>query len=240
MTLLLTACVNPGNMPGNILTDNVERETQYINALKFYLEKTKFKVVFVENTLCDFSNKFSDYIQEGRLEYITFQGNDYNRNLGKSYGEGQIIKYAFETSKFLNEAERIMKITGRLQLANIKQIAKIGGGKTVFSNLIITDSETTSLSYVFIATRKFFKQYFVPDVESMNDSINYYFEKYLYDKIKDWVKDGNSHSFFKYPLKVIGNGGTDGRAYYNASRLDNLRTLIRYYRRRNFVKNNIK
>lgn len=36
LTLLLTACVNPGNMPNNQLTNVTERESQYVNALKFY------------------------------------------------------------------------------------------------------------------------------------------------------------------------------------------------------------
>lgn len=129
LTLLLTACINPGDMPNNILTNIIERETQYINALKFYLDNTPFKVVFIENTLHDCSSQFGNYIKAGRLEYITFNGNTYNKTLGKGFGEGQIIKYGFETSKLLNEAQNIMKITGRLQLSNILQFSNGGGGR---------------------------------------------------------------------------------------------------------------
>lgn len=239
LTILLTGCVNPGGMPNNILTSSVEREAQYISALKFYLEKTGFKVVFVENTLYDFSDKFDYYIKNGRLEYITFQGNNYNKKLGKGYGEGQIIKYAFESSKFLNEAQNIIKITGRLQLTNIESVMR-GRVNTVFSNLAISDLEILSHSYIFIAPKLFFKEYFIPEVEQIDDSTDYYFEKYLYDKIVEWVKDGHRHTFFKYPLKVVGNGGADGHAYYEVTRFENLRAIIRYFRRRNFIKNMIK
>lgn len=242
LTLLLTACVNPGNMPNNILTNVTERESQYINALKFYLDNTPFNVVFIENTLHDFSDRFDRYIKAGRLEYITFQGNNYNKKLGKGYGEGQIIKNGFDSSKLLTEAQNIMKITGRLQLSNIMRFSNKQGSEndTVYSDLVITDTEILSHSYIFIAPKQFFTEYFIPDVESINDSSNYYFEKYLYDKIVEWVKAGHRHSFFKYPLKVIGNGAADGHAYYLAKKFENVRTIIRYFRRKNFVKNLIK
>ena len=240
LTLLLTACINPNGMPGNILTNIAEREAQYIEALKFYLENTPFRVVFVENTLHDFSNRFAHYKQNGRLEYITFKGNDYNKKLGKGYGEGQIIKYAFKNSKFLKDADNIMKITGRLQLLNILKCNILPPPKTLISNLVITGSEILSQSYIFTAPKRFYNEYFIPEVESIDDSKNYYFEKYLYDKIEEWVKAGNRHEFFKYPLKVIGNGGTDGHAYYKPAKFENLRTLIRYYRRKNFIKHRIK
>lgn len=129
LTLLLTACVNPGSMPNNMLTNTSVRESQYIDALRFYLEKSPHKIVFAENSNSDFSEYFSDYIDSGRLEYITFQGNDFDLALGKGYGEGQIIKYAFEHSKLLNEANNIMKITGRLQLFNIKSFSMMGGDR---------------------------------------------------------------------------------------------------------------
>lgn len=112
--------------------------------------------------------------------------------------------------------------------------------KTLISNLVITGSEILSQSYIFTAPKRFYNEYFIPEVESIDDSKNYYFEKYLYDKIEEWVKAGNRHEFFKYPLKVIGNGGTDGHAYYKPAKFENLRTLIRYYRRKNFIKHRIK
>lgn len=241
LTLLLTACVNPGNMPNNQLTNVTERESQYVNALKFYLDNTPFKVVFIENTLHDFSDRFDSYIKAGRLEYITFQGNNYNKRLGKSYGEGQIIKYGFGMSKLLNEAHNIMKITGRLLLSNILYFKNEGRHKDcVYSDLAISDSEILSHSYIFIAPKQFFTEFFIPEVERIDDSSNYYFEKYLYDKIVEWVIAGHRHTFFKYPLEVIGNGAADGHAYYKARRFDNLRATIRYFRRKNFVKKQIK
>lgn len=201
LTLLLTACVNPGSMPHNMLTNIAEREKQYIKALHFYLENTSCKIVFVENTLHDFSNQFESPIKSGRLEYITFQGNDYNLKLGKGYGEGQIIKHAFRSSKFLKDSDNIMKVTGRLQLSNIKYFTSLGGIDTVMSNLVITKSEVLSSSFIFIAPKIFFTDYFVPDVEKINDSENFYFEKFLYDRIEAWVKAGHHHSFFKFPFK---------------------------------------
>lgn len=110
----------------------------------------------------------------------------------------------------------------------------------MYSNLVITPIEVLSSSYVFVAPKRFFTDFFIPDVGKINDSQNYYFEKYLYDRIVDWVKAGQCHSFFKHPLKIVGNGATDGQAYYTPKRFEKLLTLIRYLRRRNFVKNRSK
>ena len=117
--ILLTACVNPGGMPFTVLNDTSERLRQYREALDFYLRETTQPIVFCENTLCDFSEDYKEHISSGRLEYITFDGNNFDKSKGKGYGEALIMEEAFRISKLLGQCDFVVKITGRLIVRNI-------------------------------------------------------------------------------------------------------------------------
>jgi len=238
--LLLTACVRPNGMTFTSLTDIDERMRQYVYALKWYLENTSLRVVVVENTGTDFSDMFNSYADSGRLEFITFDGNDFDKTKGKGYGEGIIIKKAFETSRIIGSSKNVMKITGRLVLSNIQHVIPPPPLGIVYANLSIDKKRPLCHSYIFFAPGKFYKDYFIPNIERIDDSNNYFFESLLYDEIEEWVKDGNKHRVFKRPLKIIGNSGTDGHPYYTPSKFETVRTYLRYLYRKNFVKNNLR
>ena len=95
IVVLLTACVNPNGMSKTVLQD--------VNALNFYLQETSLPICFVENTGFDMSCEFHSYIDSGRLEYLCFKGNNYDKSLGKGYGEAVIILYATENSVFFKK-----------------------------------------------------------------------------------------------------------------------------------------
>ena len=109
--LFLTACVNPNGMVQTALQDSGMRLQQYLEAIRFYIDNFDFRLLVVENTGVDFSQYFLKEIQLGRLECLTFNGNNYNRILGKGYGEGLIIHHAFMHSCFLKECDYIIKVS---------------------------------------------------------------------------------------------------------------------------------
>ena len=121
--ILLTACVKPNGMSFTALQDMEVRQNQYEEALLFYLKNTDLNILFVENTNTNFSEKFIDYIDNKRLQYITFNGNDYDKELGKGYGEALIIQEAVNTD-FYKNADFIIKISGRTILRNIDDLIK--------------------------------------------------------------------------------------------------------------------
>lgn len=99
--LFLTACVNPNGMAYTKLNNPEVRLRQYKEALDWYLAHTDMKILLVENSGTDFSSDYQKRIGEGRLEFLCFDGNSYDRSRGKGYGEAAIMEYGFGHSKLL-------------------------------------------------------------------------------------------------------------------------------------------
>ncbi len=213
--ILLSACIDPNGMLYTKLVDMETRKEQYIKALHFYLKETTAKIVFVENTGYDLSSNFLKFIDEGRLEMITFNGNDYDRSLGKGYGEAQIVKYAVNNSKFIKSNSTIVKITGRHCCENIvKVINWCTNKKTVYAQLILDEKKNIMCdSRLFVAPRTFLMFFFLPFIEDLNDSKFFFFEHLLYRSSCEWVKCGNKFQEFIFPLKIKGVSGTSGITY---------------------------
>ena len=120
--LFLTACINPKGMVNTAIQNVNIRRKQYYEALKYYIYNTDYRIVFVDNSGYDISPDFIKYINEGRLEVITIDNNNFNKKLGKGYGEWLIIYHGILNSKFINKDSIIIKVTGRHIIKNINAI----------------------------------------------------------------------------------------------------------------------
>lgn len=105
--LFLTACVNPNGMAYTKLSNPEVRLRQYKEALDWYLDHTDMKILLVENSGTDFSGDYQEQIGCGRLEFLCFDGNGYDRARGKGYGEAAIMAYGIDHSKLLQAAPPI-------------------------------------------------------------------------------------------------------------------------------------
>lgn len=212
--LLLTACVNPNGMHKTVLQDVEQRKEQYIVTIEYYLKETPLKIVVVENTLTDFRSKFQSYINSGRLEYLTFDGNNFNKNLGKGYGEMLILDYALKNSTFIRDTKYIIKISGRLKVSNISKVLKnmhhIWNHPKLFVACDISLFFTFAISRFFIAPKVFFTDYFLPNINEVNDSKKQYFEHLLGKMVLKWRLDGHKHHVFSIPIILNGVSGTTG------------------------------
>ena len=209
--ILLTACVNPGGMPFTVLNDTSERLRQYREALNFYLNETTLPIVFCENTLCDFSEDYKEYIASGRLEYITFDGNNFDKSRGKGYGEALIIEEAFRHSRLLDQCNFVVKITGRLIVRNISQLVK--DNRRMFTDTIQTFYPNNNMadSRLVILPKLFCIVDFLARKDSINDTEGYYFEHLLYDAVisrKKYIYV----PFLHVPL-IDGVSGSTGNLY---------------------------
>ena len=137
----MTACINPNGMVSTKLQDPEIRKFQYLEALNFYLNETDCNIVFCENTGTNIYNKIESIKKNTRLEYITFQGNNYDKTIGKAYGESLIIRYAIQHSKFIKKTDYICKITGRVKVLNINEI--------IYDKVLIRKKDVIKVSFLF-------------------------------------------------------------------------------------------
>ena len=215
-TILLTACVNPNGMIHTQINDSSIRLEQYLNAIDFYLNNSKSKVVVVENSNFDFAPYFSKEIEEKKIECLYFDGNNYDKSLGKGYGEACIIEFALSNSSFIRNSKAIIKITGRFKIDNIRTVLKLCNNK---ADTIYT-MYSRKVPYVFksvlvIAPIGFWKL-FVSQKEQLNDSKMMYFEHLLYKLSMTTSKSKTYNiSMFKCPVKYNGYSGTSGNRYKN-------------------------
>ena len=213
MIILLTGCINPKGMAFTTLSNQEERKAQYIKAIQYYLTKTSFKIVFSENSGTDISNLFQDDIESGRMEYLSFGGNQ-NKKRGKGYGECEIIAYALDNSKLINSSkdQRIAKITGRLIIKNINGILK--WHNLLFSKQTVFCSINSDLSFpdsrLIVAPVSFYRV-FLNSKEQINDSSGYYFEHALCDTLKK--ENDYSYSPFLFMPCIEGVSGSTGEIY---------------------------
>lgn len=219
--LFLTACVNPNGMRFTVLQDKKERIIQYADAANFYYKKTKYKILIVENTNYDMSQYLPQ--DKDRIEYLTFDGNKYNKELGKGYGEALIIKYASTHSKFYSQADTIIKITGRDKVLNINKIIKeIVNSSYVYANFITCEGRITCSSRLVAFPKEFLNNKFLPNSTRINDSRHYYFEDLLFDSSRGMLRP------FCHPLLTEMISGTDGKKI-KPGMLNILRATISYY-----------
>lgn len=180
IVVLLTGTINPGGMTMTAIQDIDLRKQQYIESIKYWCKVEGIKVVFVENSNYNFIDELTHFEQLGNFEFLSFDGNTYNKSLGKGVGELQCITYALENSEFVRLSDFIFKVTGRYIVLNFK----------TFSNYVINNPETDLLvdlklfltfsdSRIFGFKKSFISEYMVPYNQMMNDSKGFYFENAL-------------------------------------------------------------
>lgn len=236
--ILLTGCIEPNGMKYTSLQDSLIREKQYCDAIKFYLKETSLNIVFCENSnQTSFIKNFKSYQDAGRYEYLTFDGNCFDKNKGKGYGEALIIKYALNNSKLINKESSLIKITGRIIISNIKTILLLYKKKNHLYIQLNNDTVQKSISSrFFIAPITFFTNYFIPNMTCINDSKGYYFEHLLYDQAKRWREDKRNISDIALAIKYKGTSGTTGE-YIKLGRLPYIKSIL-FYLYRKFLLHN--
>ena len=129
VTIILTTTVNVQPHKSFIYqTDKYERLNTYLYAIRQWLEKTKFKIILVENTNYKFDelkDELSKY--KDRFEIISYHESELSRyneikdSAPKGISEMYAINYAFDNSKIINNSPFIIKITGRYFVPEFEQ-----------------------------------------------------------------------------------------------------------------------
>lgn len=225
IAILLTACVNPNGMSFTKLQNPSERLDQYLKAISFYLQNTNFSIVICENTNINFSQYFPSEVEGQRLECLSFNGNSYNKSLGKGYGEAKIIEYALLNSRLIKQSQYVLKITGRLIFRNINEITKFEwllNGNVSFCDYSNPLKRFLS-SVIFCLPTGLLSSFVEQALISVNDSKGVFFEHVLYDIVTTYKH--TPLPFLFCPI-VEGVRGTSNKPYKKANknlyRLDSL------------------
>jgi len=215
--IFLTGCINPAGMSFTKLQDPEIRKRQYIDAIHFYLKTTELPVLFVENSGTDISQTFQYEINEGRLEMITFDGNHYNKNLGKGFGEMLIIERALGYSRLLKDAHFIYKITGRYKLLNLKSfLNQFKENNRIELMVDLKKQLQYADSRFWGSSNRFLREVLLKYKDEVNDSVNLFFEHALCYATHEAISKKYCFASLKYKPRFKGTYATDNKKYQSS------------------------
>jgi hypothetical protein len=216
--ILLTACVDPGEVAFVARRDPHVRLEDYKRSMRLWLANRRVpRLVFCENSgydLTEVEKMCGQYnIHNKQVELLTFNGQDFSPHLGKGYGEMRIIAHALARSRLIQDHPMVMKVTGRFYVPNagaiIKAISRIDAD--VFCdlrwNLTFADSR------VFCASVPFLQQYLLPLQELLDDSRNISFEKVLALAVHQAMADGRHWAMLPYAADIRGTSATGNTVF---------------------------
>ncbi len=212
LVIMLTGTINPNTNETLVLKDPVIRRNQYIEAIRFYLQTTTLRIIFIENSGVNIQGYFPDDLN--RLECLVFESYVTVPDRGKGFKEMEIIDFAEKNSEFLAESKAVVKITGRLKVLNIKSIANHfnrtrNNYKSIVSCNVYKPGKMDSRCFCYtLDFWKFFK------IHGKNINYAYSFEMALWDSIKVYlINDENYYCQFLSILKINGMSGGFGTTY---------------------------
>lgn len=234
MLLIITSCIRVNEkVPFVSIRDEELRLKEYLKTIKWAVEETPFnEVIFCDNS--GFENEKAQY-ELDRIkasceknnkifEYYSFQGNsEMVAKKGKGFGEGEIISYVYDHSPTMRYNKFFYKITGRLKIANIRQL--------IYPNILSTNIMNISLSLKRADTRFYmmrmrdYEKYFKDAYMTVNDYEKRYLEHVYYEilfKYKIPVRD-----FYK-AVHFQGTSGSLGVEYEDISEYGKLREIFNH------------
>ncbi len=201
------------------IKDTATRLIQYLNALEYAIceYKTVDTIIF-----CDNSNYLYDYTElidrakqkNKNLEVLSFLGNMKSViENGKGYGEGEIMRYIFENSKYIHRYKSFFKLTGRLI---VKNFDKINSSKKIGSRFIYYPKEMYGRKNSLVSTvfykidKSTYLDFFIEAYREVKDSKMEYLEVVFCKIIKK--NSITCKSFHIFP-DISGYSGSTGLKY---------------------------
>jgi hypothetical protein len=214
--VLLTACVNPGNVVNVVRRDPDVRAGDYSRALRKWIRVNEIDgVVFCENSGADLTpiKELATAVgHTAQVEFLSFNGQDFDPSLGKGFGEMNIIRYAIDHSQLISDSQFVVKVTGRFFITNIRSIVRAirrSDGIELFCDL--RANLTSADSRVFCATPAFLGDYLLSYQSIVNDAEGVYFENALARAAHQAMADGRRCAALPHAHRMIGVAGTNGR-----------------------------
>jgi hypothetical protein len=217
--LILTATINPGQMPDLVRKDSNIRLDDYKKSFEFWLRKSSVsKIVLIENSNYDLScfHDLAKKYQNEKKEVEILSNNlnsKFDKSLGKGYGQYLCLNEVFKKSLIAKKTNYFIDVTGRHCVTNFEKILKdINLNETdIYINL--SDNFKFCDANIYAGNKEFFINYIIPETSKTNDVIGDIFEKCVAKAVLKAVSDG--YSLSKTPVYPIIEGyiGTNGKKY---------------------------
>jgi hypothetical protein len=215
--LLLTGTVDVSGIHYSMRNDPIERLNDYRSALEQWVRSDAVdRIVFVENSGYDITPLRSvverSSLPSSSVEFLSFQGQDFPRNLGKGYGENLNVEYAISHSEMLATDEYlIVRANGRQYYENISSFFRAMYPSTeilcdLWQNLTWGDVR------ILGGTMNFFQNYACPFGREVDDSRGYYYEHAMARAVHRGMADGLVWTPYPEPPLIRGFSGTSNQS----------------------------
>ena len=215
--LILTATINPGEMPNLVRKDVSTRLQDYKKSFNFWLnQKNISKIIFVENSNYDLKEfyEISEKFPSKEVEILSSDLNEsYNKKLGKGYGQYLCLKDVFNKSKLAKNSDYFIDITGRHCVKNFNQILKdiIVNKSDIYINL--SNHLKFADTNLYAGTKNFFVNFLLPETQKTNDENGNIFENCVAKATLKAVASGLTLSNIPIYAEIEGYIGTNGKKY---------------------------
>ena len=219
VVILLTATVEVHGVAYMARQDPKVRLNDYKQALRLWLKTSgSFPLIFCENSGYNLSE--IEQIAQNcnpynkKVEFLSFNDNDYPRGLGKGYGEIRTIGYALNYSQLLRPDTLVIKVTGRHYVQNIGCI--VNGLRKMPKSEVYCDMRgnlTWADSRVFCSTIPFIRNLLIPMQETCNDTAGITIEHVLARAAHQCLIQGQSWAMLPCFPDIRGVSGTSGVVY---------------------------
>lgn len=217
--LLLTSSVYVA-APFVQLTEPRVRAELILESLGHWLRiDPNLRIVICDGSGYSFHESVVDKFPLAQIECLVFK-NDENAvaRHGKGYGEGQIIEYALQNSRYLRKAKSFAKCTGKLWVENYQQVVKGFKGKFNCQLSVKDPANPCKIRPSFVDTRfylsdiDYYKQNFIKSYLAVRDSEGYYLEHCFKDILINHHLPA-SRLIFRTPPDLRGVSGSSGVDY---------------------------
>ena len=216
--LLATGTIDPKGMRFTVRTDPAQRLSDYTEALRFWCDTIDLPIVFCENSGYDLGS-FSRLAKNRShpLELVSFEAPPFPEKRGKGYGEVLIMKHAIENSALIGPETRVIKVTGRLQVANFEQIFARMSTLSFDVCLDLKEALNDTDCRFFAASTRFLRDYLVPEAERIDETIKpmINLERALASATLRAVADGLRWELLPVDPLFRGYSATRGNRYTN-------------------------
>jgi len=218
-SIILTACINPIDIPFLKYTSVKDRLKDYENAFNKWCENIHVqKIIFIENSgynLENFHNVAKKFPNK-QIEIISSNlNNTFEKKLGKGYGEYLCLKEVFDKSNIANKTDFFLKISGRYYIKNFSNIYKDFYKKKSDIQIYLKDNLTYAETNIFGGSKVFFTDYVIPFSSKTNDTGKIFIEHCIAKAALSAINNNLIFNHFTVYPDIEGIIGTNNKKIKN-------------------------